>query len=465
MLIVDAERYPDLQRVDVRVRDGRIAAVAARLEREPEERVLNAAGAVLLPGLHDHHLHLFALAARSNSVACGPPHVTSAAELEDALRRQPGQGWVRGVGYHESVAGPLDRWRLDAMLAQRPVRIEHASGVMWFVNSAAVRALGLAEHAEPGIERASGEPNGRLFRLDGWLRRQLGRQDPPDVAAASAQLAACGVTGITDTTPSNDDAAFTAFAAAIDRGALRQRLRLMGGEALTPRRHGEALVTGELKVMLDEYALPDLDELIARMRRAHQAGRGVAFHCVTRVELIFALRALIDAGSGPGDRIEHASVTPDDAFPLMRQCGVTVVTQPGLIAERGDRYLADVAADEHALLYRLDSFRRQGVPLAFSTDAPYGSADPWLAMRAAVTRRTFGGAEIGAGERLTAEAALAGFLTTGDAPGGAPRRIAPHVAADLCLLDRSWRDARRDLDAAMVTLTMAAGSITYERQR
>jgi len=35
--------------------------------------------------------------------------------------------------------------------------------------------------------------------------------------------------------------------------------------------------------------------------------------------------------------------------------------------------------------------------------------------------------------------------------------------ADLCLLDRSWAQARRRLDAAMVRLTIGAGTVLYER--
>ena len=56
-------------------------------------------------------------------------------ELAAALNR-PGQGWVRGIGYHESVAGMLDAADLDTMVDHRPVRIQHRSGRMWFLNSA-----------------------------------------------------------------------------------------------------------------------------------------------------------------------------------------------------------------------------------------------------------------------------------------------------------------------------------------
>ena len=72
-----------------------------------------------LPGLHDHHIHLLAFAASLNSVPCGPPHVTCERELAEALRaRQPANpgAWIRGVGYHPSVAGDIDRSWLDRVL-------------------------------------------------------------------------------------------------------------------------------------------------------------------------------------------------------------------------------------------------------------------------------------------------------------------------------------------------------------
>jgi predicted amidohydrolase YtcJ len=468
MLIVNAERYPDRSRIDLRVVAGRIVAVG-NLTAQAGERVIDAAGGALLPGLHDHHLHLFALAARRSSILCGPPDVADADQLGDRLaaasRASPGNQWLRGVGYHETVAGSLDRHRLDALVPDRPLRIEHASGTMWFLNSAGLEALGLpGQDAPAGVERdASGEATGRLFRVDAWLRARLGAQAPPDLAAVSGQLAAYGITGVTDTTPTNDDATAATFAAAAERGALRQRVRLMGDEGLTCTAAGPRVLTGELKILLDEAALPELDPLVDRVRRAHQRGRGVAFHCVTRVELFFALRALLDAGATGGDRIEHASLTPTEALPLMRQAGVTVVTQPGLVGSRGDRYLAEVPVADHPHLYRLNSLLEEGVPLGLSTDAPYGDADPWRAMRAAVSRRTPSGALLGVGERLTPEAALGGFLTRADAPGGALRTVAAGAAADLCLLDCGWATARERLDAGMVALSVVDGAITYER--
>lgn len=437
MLIRGAEVGAHL--LDVRCRDGLIVEMAPLLTAAIDESVVDAGGGALLPGLHDHHMHLFALAAAGLSVACGPPAVVDRTGLQAALATAPGDGWVRGVGYHESVAGELDRRALDALCAHRPVRIQHDSGRVWYLNSLAVSALGLPADAE-----------GELFREDARLR---GLPTLPDIDAAlhdsAARLAACGVTGITDASPTNDDAVGARLAAL----RLPLHVHLLGGDALA---------TGALKILLDDYALPDIDVLRARIVAAHARARPVAVHCVTRTELVFAVSVLCEAGVLAGDRIEHASVTDDDSLELIRRAGLTVITQPNLVAERGDRYLADVDAAEVPFLYRCGSLIAAGVPVAAGTDAPYGNADPWLAMRAAVSRRTARGQLLGAAEAVTAERALALFTGTPDNPGGPPRRVAVGARADLCLLRVPWRVARERLLAADVTATFLAGRRTYE---
>ena len=423
--------------VDVRCRGGRIVEIGDALAPASGERVLDADRGALLPGLHDHHLHSFALGAALRSTPCGPPGVTAAGQLRAALQAAPGDGWVRGVGYHESVAGRLDRERLDALAPERPVRVQHRSGKMWFLNSAGLRAAGLD---------AGGD--GRLFRADAALR---GWDGPgADIAAASRLLASYGVTGVTDATPDNGPGT----AAALRQHGLRQRLTLMGDESL---RHGA------LKIMLDEPALPTFAALCARIERAHGADRAVAIHCVTRTELVFALAALAEAGAGRADRIEHASVADADALALVARVGVTVVTQPNFIAERGAQYLREVAPAAHPHLYRCRSFIDAGAPLGGGTDAPFGDPDPWRAMRAAVTRRTGDGRVLGHGEALSPERARDLFTTHPEDPGGPPRRVAVGAAADLCLLDCPWRQARAALSSDRVAATVIAGAVAFAR--
>lgn len=445
LLIANAE-VDGVGTVDVRCRDGVVAELAPNLPPATAETRLDARGGALLPGLHDHHIHLLALAAASRSVPCGPPQVADKAALRDALRQAPGNGWIRGVGYHESVAGLLDRRTLDQLQAKRPVRIQHRSGKMWFLNGPALRALGMDA------------ANGQLFRGDAQLRRRL-PADPQlrdAVADVSALLASYGVTGVTDATPDNNPQALRFLQAA----GLGQRLYAMGDESLA---------AGPLKIMLDDAALPRLPELRDRIARAHRAHRPVAVHCVTRTELVFALATLDDAGAAPGDRIEHAAVADDDALRLLRGIGggrgrITVVTQPNFIAERGDAYRADVPAKDLPWLYRGRGFLDADIPLGGGTDAPFGKPDPWRAMRAAVHRRTGAGAVLGAEETLTPERALALFTTPAQDPGGAPRKVEAGATADLCLLNAPWRRIRTRLVAEDVTATVLEGRLLWQSE-
>ena len=66
--------------------------------------------------------------------------------------------------------------------------MQHRSGALWMLNSAACRALGLDAGADaPGVERdGRGRATGRLFRLDAWLRERLGEEALPDLAPVGA---------------------------------------------------------------------------------------------------------------------------------------------------------------------------------------------------------------------------------------------------------------------------------------
>jgi predicted amidohydrolase YtcJ len=444
---------------DVRIEGGRVMTVAAELPRSTGEAVLDAAGGALLPGLHDHHLHLLALAAAESSVRCGPPDVRGLDELAAALR---GEGWLRGVGYHESVAGELDRGALDALAPGRPLRIQHRSGALWVLSSAAVEHLGLDAGADhPGVERdADGRATGRVYRADAWLRQRLGAAAPPSLAPIGRRLARFGVTGLTDATAGNGPEELMILVAAAASGELPQRLLVMGTPELPEPGHPR-VARGAVKILLAEPQLPRIEELEARIADAHARGRPVAIHCVTCAELVLAAVAFGAAGCRPGDRIEHASLAPPDLVKQVADLPLAVVTQPGFVRERGDAYRAEVEPDDLPWLYRCRGFLEARVPLAAGTDAPFGDPDPWLAMRAAVERRTDGGAALGHDEALSPEEALALFTSPPEAPGDPPRRVRPGAPADLCLLDRPWAAARRGLSSDAVRATLRDGEILH----
>lgn len=446
MLIRDAQVSGGL--AAVRIQGKKISQVAPNLTPRLHERVIEAEGALLLPGLHDHHIHLLSLAAQARSVDCGPPAVTNRQELRQQLTQVSGDGWIRGVGYHESVTGELTAHGLDQLISNRPVRIQHRSGKIWYLNTLALE--------KTGIRSATGQ----LFRSDSLLRTRLSdtREEILDsLTEVSTTLASYGVTGVTDATYTNDEESRSL----LRRRTLKQSIVFMGSEALKGR--------GHLKIMLDDASLPPFEELESRINNAHMNNRPVAFHCVTKVEIVYAVSALRSVGSVRGDRIEHASVVDSESMALIRELGLTVVTQPNFLFERGRQYLNDVDEKEVPYLYRGQGFLDAGVPLGAGTDAPYGDCNPWVAIHAAVVRMSADGFPMALPERLSPERAIQLFCSASDNPGGPSRKIVAGVQADLCLLT-SDRETLYDVLKSRipdehVRLTIAAGEVTYASPR
>lgn len=442
--------------LDVRLAGDHIAEVGADLvaRAAADEAVLDGYGGALLPGLHDHHLHLRALARSRSSLPCGPPQVRRPEDLDRVLRdaggRRPSGAWLRGVGHDDRWGGPLDRDRLDALLPAHPARVQHRSGHLWVLNSPALALAG------PAVSAAA--PDGRLYDAD-HLLHDLDPWVPADeeaaVAAVSQELSGLGVTGLTDASVTNDRGSAALVARWRAAGVLHQRVHLLGGTG----------VDGARKLVLAEHDLPPLDDLVATIVAAHRDGRPVAVHAASRATVVLALAALDAAGVAPGDRLEHASVAPPEAVAWIARLGVTVVTNPGFVVAHGDRYLDDVDLDDQPWLYRGRAFLDAGVALAAGSDAPFGPEDPWVAMQAAVGRRTGSGARLGIDEGVTPEAALALYTGGPGAPGGPARRITPGRPADLCLLAVPWVEARRRLTADYVAATIVDGVLVSSRER
>lgn len=429
---------------DVLVVDGRIRAVGADLAPPVPHDTLEVRGGAVLPGLHDHHLHLLAMAAARASVDVRA--VPDPAAFDRALRSAAArsEGALRVVGWHERHCGPLDRHRLDRLVPDRPVRAQHATGAAWVLNSPALRALDGA--AAPGD--------------DGWrygpAADPVGGEAPSplDLAAVGRDLRAVGVTGVTDATPFTVAAPVRLLAAAVEDGSLPQRVVVTGGLGLPA---ADGLPRGPVKLVVADHEAPDLGALAASIRAAHDRGRPVAVHCITAVALALLLAAWDDVGVHEGDRVEHAAVVDPAAALALAALGVTVVTQPNFVTERGDRYRADVDEADRPHLWPCGGLLAAGVPVAAGTDAPFGRPDPWRAMAAAVHRRTASGAVLGPDERIAPARALDLFLGPLEDPGGPPRRVLEGALADLCVLDRPRADALADLATVEVAATVIGG--------
>jgi predicted amidohydrolase YtcJ len=397
-----------------------------------DEEVVEARGAALLPGLHDHHIHLLATARARTSVDVSDG-------LDALTTATPGTGWLRAVGGSDD----LDAAALDQVVARRPVRVQHHSGAMWVLNSAALAAVGAAEEAEPGIERdTNGRPTGRLWRLDKWLGARV-EDTPPDLAALGRELTTFGITGVTDATPTFRPGAGEIFAGA----RLPQRLHFLADTAPSIG------VVGPRKIVIEDHDLPGYEALREVVADARVLSRAVAVHCVSREALLLVLAVLDELGAVPGDRIEHAAIADREAVERLARLGVAVVTQPGFIYSRGDHYLRDVPVEDLPDLYRYASLMDARIATVPSSDAPYGPLDPWTVMRSARDRRSASRAPVNSKEWVSASVVLAGYLRPPDALHAAPRRVRAGAPADLVLLRLPLAEALDDPRAELVART------------
>jgi predicted amidohydrolase YtcJ len=452
---------------DVRVGEV-VEAIAGELVPLPGEQVLEAEGGELLPGLHDHHMHLYASAAAYSSLDC---HVGAVRpdlgrqRLAQRIAGYPGLGWIRGINYHEQQLGELDRWMLDDLCSHRPLRIQHRSGKVWVCNTLALSELGFDRGGnEDGVEiDAQGRLTGRIVRNDPLMAQrlqQIGESADPDIGFLSRELTRFGIVGVTDTSASNTSASADSFNNLRQQGTLLQRVEVMGSDDLD---------VGYLKILLDEDRLPSLDRLVERINRARAKGRNVAFHCVTHLELVFALAALDDAESPTQgfDRVEHGAMVNDDMAQRLAQMAIPVITQPGFLYAKGDQYLQDLSAAEQDDLYRYRGLLDRGVSVVASSDGPYGPINPWQVVSSAVNRATRSGVLVTPWEQVEPEEALGGYLTPSTELNMRRsfqelKTITLGREADLCLLKGKWSELRHNPEKVTVRATLIGGSVVYE---
>jgi predicted amidohydrolase YtcJ len=394
------------------------------------------------------------------------------ARLREAGGRTPEGSWVTGSGYVEyqlREGRHPTRDDLDQAVPDRPAVLYHTSLHACVLNSAALRAAGFADtQPDPpggtfGRDR-EGRLDGVVFEgpmfaiLERNLRDDITRMTAAERARlmerAGQHLASLGITAACDADLRRDT--FAAFAEADQAGALHQRIYglvvhdqvdWLLGEGLQGR-HSGRLATEAVKIWADggmssrtaaihgTYPVPPhgsgilfftRDELTGMIREFDARGFQVAVHAqgdrAIETVLDAYTRVLAGpglAGPGPGTsgrgrnprrhRIEHAGAMYPPLAARAADLGIVIVSQPGFLSTLGDGFAA--AFPGHGdQLYAFGSWRRAGLTVAGSSDAPVISAAPLLGLRDAVIRRTEGGQVLGPGERLTARDALALYTT------------------------------------------------------
>ncbi len=342
--------------------------------------------------------------------------------------------------------------------------------------------------ASIGRDTTSGEPNGALFDMLGYIRYKV---MPPlseneleqGITSANRSFVSLGITSLQDATVTNEVKRWNVYRRFKDKGLLKSRIYMMTGldqmanfreAGLTFRAGNGSLRMGGLKIVLGEATgrlFPSQPDLNRYVLEAHRSGCQVAIHAVQPSTVEAAVNALESAiiqfpRRDRRHRIEHCAECSPALFERIKKLGVVISMQPPFLYYSGERYLAQIPSDEIRWLYRVRSFLDAGLVVAGSSDTPVVPNNPLIGLYAAVVRKSAVGQVLAPEERVSPREALAMYTTNAayasfdeDVKGS----IAPGKYADLVLLsDDPTLVEPEAIKEIKVLKTVIGGEVVWE---
>jgi predicted amidohydrolase YtcJ len=500
------------------VRDGKVVSVGAEAEiraAAPAAKVVDLAGAVLVPGLVDAHGHVRSLGALRRMIDCRGLSKDEILLRVRALSASAAPGtWIKGRAWDQN------RWTdtafptaadLEPASPKAPVVLRRVDGHAIWVNAAALRAAGVTKATPdpPGgrIERLKdGSPAGVLVDNAMALVEKAVPEPGPDeirkdIVAGLEACAKAGLTGVGEASASSreDLATYESLAregrlpirvyatvgpkdldAAIARGPFTvgrltvRAVKLFADGALGSR--GAALLAD----YSDQPGNRGLDvtppeEIAKLVEKAFRGGFQVWTHAIgdraNRTTLDAyekALEAVKPADARP--RIEHAQVIAPGDFERFAKLGVIASVQPTHATSDWPWAEARLGKDRVKGAYAWRTLLKAGAKLAGGSDFPVESEDPRLGIFAAVTRQEPDGKPPGGWrpeEGLGRAEALRLFTSDNAYAEFAEKRrgrIEPGFDADFTVLDREIfapGTPAGEILKAKVVMTVVGGEIVY----
>ncbi len=480
-------------------------------------RVIDAKGAMVVPGFTDTHVHFvdggFRLASVQLRDARTPQEFV--ARIKAFAATVPQGTWIMGGDWdHQNWGGelPTRAW-VDSVTPAHPVFVSRLDGHMALANSLALRAAGVtattAEVTGGEIVRAADrEPAGVLKdnAMDLVWRVVPPTSDEMNdraLEAAMSYVASHGVTAVHNMGSWEDLATFerahragrlrTRVYAAVPLASwerLAAHVKARGGTGDGWFHFGalKGFVDGSLgshtAAMLEPFSdtpgerglyVTSNEDRYAWIKGADAAGLHVVVHAIgdraIREQLDIFDRVARE--NGPRDRrfrIEHAQhIAPADVARFGR-LGVIASMQPYHAIDDG-RWAEKVIGPERAKgTYAFRSLLDAGAKVAFGSDWFVAPPTPLEGIYAAVTRRTLDDAHPGGWvprERITVEEALRAYTATAAFAGFDELErgvLKAGMLADLVMIDRDLtRIPPETIRDARVLLTMVGGKVVFER--
>ncbi len=511
------------------VQNGRIVAVGSEVQvaafRKNAKKVVDAQGKLVLPGFHDAHIHFMEGSVSLNGV--GLDGAKSLAEVQRLVKEyaaaHPKAAWILGRGWSYDIFGEAalpKRQMLDLVVADRPVYLEGYDGHTAWVNSKALELAGVTKSTpDPAngtiVRDANGEATGALKEaaqdVVGAHTPELTR--PERLAALRAGLRYASANGLTRVRSAGSDFEYLdLFDELRKSGELTVRQTVAYGlepPELTPealnkiekaRRHyhDDWINGGVVKVFLDGVVEShtaamltpysddpslmgkmfwDVDKYTAAVKELDKRGFTVMTHAIGEKAVRTALDAYEAAAkangtSGRDHSIEHIETCSEADRSRFGKLHVVAGMQPLHTYPDTDTlqvWAKNAGPDRVSRAWSWHTIQAGGGMLAFGSDWPVVTLNPWYGVQTAVTRQTREGKPEGGwipGERISLEEAIAGYTLNAAKAEHRDRdegSLVQGKLADFIIVSQDvFRIPARELWKTTVEKTYVGGRMVYD---
>lgn len=212
------------------------------------------------------------------------------------------------------------------------------------------------------------------------------------------------------------------------------------------------------------------EELKKMLRYGEESGRNVMVHAIGDAaisEVLDAYEEIMPAGNPLRHAIVHAQITSDEELERGARLKVPFLYQPIFLDYDLHIVKERVGADLAASSYAFKTYKELGGIMAFGSDAPVDSIDPFSGMQCAVTRKDLSG-EPQEGyrpeEALTLEECIEAYTKTSAyvcGLEGVTGEIKEGMKADFIILEDLFKKPIDELKNTEVLATYFDGKLVY----
>jgi len=521
----DTGWHPDAEAVATK--GGEILFVGSTREalefRGDSTRVIDLAGATVVPGLVDSHTHVFGLGRKLDAIDLtdvGTEEAAVALVVEKAKSVPKGE-WIIGAGWDEGAWANRypDKVLLSEAVPDHPVFLDSLHGFAAWANQAALDAGGITAATEVPVGGEmrlgdDGEPNGLFLNrattmLDAIVPAPSREALINQVLIGLNQMAEDGYVAVHDA--GLDARAMSVLEQLEQEGRLPIRVYAMLSlrdadlirqwiEKGPDTDNDSMLVTRTVKAYYDGA----LGSRGARMlydysdQPGHRgvSGDGYGFDQALNAEAMkagfqIAIHAIGDAGNREAldileavfnedpstrmnrHRIEHAQVIHPDDIPRLSQLGIIASMEPPHAME--DKTWAEARVGPERILgaYAWRSLREAGASLTFNSDNPGSDHNIFYGLHSAITRQDKNQQPEGGWypeQRMVSDEAVRGYTSWSayasfreDDTGV----IEPERWADLTVMDIDpfvlADESPSDILNGRILMTIVNGNVVFER--